>query len=81
MKTKEMASIISKSLVMDDETFRMVDKNRVEEIANYLLACGVTLPVRCKDCKWFNPEFNVCEFWHGARHPLHYCAEGRNKNE
>ena len=35
--------------------------------------------VRCKNCKWYNPEFEVCEFWHGARHPEHFCGEGERK--
>ena len=48
----------------------------LEAVADYLLDNGVTIPVRCAKCKHYNNEFGVCEFWHGARRPEHYCGEG-----
>lgn len=32
--------------------------------------------VRCKDCGWYDPECEKCNFWSGVRHPEHYCGEG-----
>ena len=37
--------------------------------------------VRCKDCKWYNEPGEHCRFWHGIRHPEHYCGEGERKTE
>lgn len=35
--------------------------------------------VRCGKCKWYDPECEYCQFWHGVRHPGHYCGEGEKK--
>lgn len=35
--------------------------------------------VRCKDCKQYNELSEVCSFWHGVRHPEHYCGEGEKR--
>jgi hypothetical protein len=32
----------------------------IEEIADHLIANGVTIPVRCKDCKHWKNEINGC---------------------
>ena len=32
--------------------------------------------VRCGKCKWYDPDSEYCQFWHGVRHPGHYCGEG-----
>ena len=36
--------------------------------------------VRCGKCKWFDPESDYCQFWHGLRNPGHYCREGERKD-
>ena len=36
--------------------------------------------VLCKDCKWYNELSERCNFWHGVRHPEHYCGEGERKS-
>ena len=37
--------------------------------------------VRCGKCKHFDPDSWCCKFWHGTRHPGHYCGEGERKNQ
>ena len=37
--------------------------------------------VRCIKCKWWDPVSDYCQFWHGVRHPAHYCGEGDRKIE
>lgn len=32
--------------------------------------------VRCKDCRYYNPDGEYCGFWGECRHPEHYCGEG-----
>jgi hypothetical protein len=32
--------------------------------------------VRCKDCRYYNPDGEYCGFWGACRHPEHYCEEG-----
>ena len=36
--------------------------------------------VRCGKCKWWDPDSEYCQFWHGLRHPGHYCGEGVKKD-
>ena len=40
----------------------------------------VVRAVRCIKCKWYDPDSEYCQFWHGVRHPGHYCGEGDKKN-
>lgn len=47
-----------------------------ERIADYLLANGVTIPVRCKDCRYYNDDGEYCGMWGEVRHPEHFCDEG-----
>ena len=35
--------------------------------------------VRCGKCKHWDPDSEYCQFWHGVRHPGHYCGEGEKK--
>ena len=35
--------------------------------------------VRCGKCKWYDPDSGYCQFWHGVRHPGHFCGEGVKK--
>lgn len=52
-------------------------------IADYLMENGVKVDsepvVRCGKCKWWDPDSEYCQFWHGLRHPEHYCGEGDKK--
>lgn len=43
---------------------------------DHLLSNNVVPVVRCIKCKWYDPESEYCQFWHGVRHPGHYCGEG-----
>ena len=42
-------------------------------------ADDVVAVVRCGKCKWWDPDSEYCQFWHGVRHPGHYCGEGERK--
>ena len=41
---------------------------------------AMTSIVRCKDCKKYNADSEFCNFWHGVRHPEHYCGEGERSD-
>jgi hypothetical protein len=44
-------------------------------------APDVARVVRCGKCRYWDSYSGCCEFWHGVRHPAHYCGEGeRNTN-
>ena len=36
--------------------------------------------VLCAKCKWWDTDSEYCQFWHGVRHPGHYCGEGDRKD-
>ena len=43
-------------------------------------APDVVLVVRCCKCKSYDHGSGYCRFWHGVRHPGHYCGEGEKKD-
>lgn len=53
------------------------DKDR----AFWVQDLDVVKVVRCGKCKWYDPDSEYCQFWHGVRHPGHFCGEGARKNE
>jgi hypothetical protein len=48
--------------------------------ASMLINNDVVPVVRCGKCKWYDPDSEYCQFWHGCRHPGHYCGEGEKKD-
>lgn len=46
-------------------------------------ATEVELVVRCKDCRKYDTETQCCKFWpdEGYRHPDHFCAEGKRRDD
>lgn len=51
-------------------------------IANKLVDNGVTIPVRCKNCKNWNAcgdGCGWCEAWEGMRYQDNYCNYGERK--
>lgn len=55
------------------------DKGFIQKIADHLIANGVTIPVRCKDCRYYNDDGEYCGMWGEVRHPEHFCDEGARK--
>lgn len=55
------------------------DKGFIEKIADHLIANGVTIPVRCKECKYYMTIHCTCDGccisddW--------YCADGERKDK
>jgi hypothetical protein len=43
-------------------------------------APDVVRVVRCAKCKYWDLDSEYCQFWHGVRHPGHYCGEGEKKD-
>lgn len=37
--------------------------------------------VRCNECRWYLPECECCQFWHGRRHKDHFCSEGERRTD
>ena len=44
-------------------------------------AVDIVEAVRCGKCKYWDPDSEYCQFWHGLRHPGHYCGEGVKKGD
>lgn len=49
-------------------------------VADHLISNGVTIPVRCKDCRFYNDDGEYCGMWGEVRHPEHFCAEGERED-
>lgn len=59
--------------------------SKVESTADYLLANGATVPVRCKDCKYFTVDTfkqTMCNrtFTMFEMKPDDYCSYGERKD-
>lgn len=57
-----------------------LDADPAEVVADYLLDNGVIIPVRCKNCRHYNPDGGYCGFWGECRHPEHYCEDGERED-
>ena len=44
-------------------------------------APDVVRVVRCINCRFYDPNYGYCLFWHGARPAGHYCKEGERPND
>lgn len=54
-----------------------------EEIADYLLTNGVTIPVRCKDCRYCMSDIHGLWCFNDYEHNLQpddFCSRGERKN-
>lgn len=58
-----------------------VSSHTAGELADYLMDKGVTIPVRCKDCRYYNDDGEYCGMWGEVRHPEHFCDEGASENK
>ena len=79
--------IIEKTGAVSRETFNIAIKEKDMALA-YIEAHGIKIgckapdvvrAVRCAKCKWYDLDSEYCQFWHGVRHPGHYCGEGERK--
>lgn len=56
----------------------------VEELADYLLAAGMTLTTKCKECKCYDPGFvrpylGWCSNWEACVRESGYCHHGERR--
>ena len=53
-----------------------------EKIADHLIANGVTIPVRCKDCEYTCPGTSgiVCTMWGAGTEPDGWCHKAERKD-
>ena len=58
-----------------------VSSHTAKELADYLITNGVTIPVRCKECRYYNEDGEYCGMWGEVRHSEHYCDEGVRENK
>lgn len=47
-----------------------------KDTAELMVSRDVVPVVRCKKCRYYNPDGEYCGFWGACRHPEHYCGEG-----
>lgn len=79
--------ILMKAGVVSQELHKAVIKERDTAFAyieDHGIKFGSKAPdvvraVRCGKCKHWDPDSEYCQFWHGVRHPGHYCGEGEKK--
>ena len=54
-------------------------KNYVRYQLMSMTTANVVPVVRCKDCRFYDPEWKFCQHQMTERSPDYYCASGRNK--
>ena len=80
--------IILKSGVVPMEVHKVVMAERdvaIAQLEDHGIQFGAKAPdvvrvVRCGKCRYWDSYSGCCEFFHGVRHPAHYCGEGRVEN-
>ena len=65
----------------DYEIYGMRLPNTVsnDDVADHLIANGVTIPVRCKDCTEWDERNQECGHWYGF-HENDFCSYGERKD-
>ena len=77
------------------QAYSLDTKEDCEELADYLISKGVTIPVRCGECRYaehlLNAEgtpYELCnindetaEYTNNVRHPNGFCSYGEMKEE
>lgn len=81
---KKAKTIVMNAGVVSAENHKAVIKER--DMAMAYVPPGRKAPdvvrvVRCVKCKWYDPDSEYCQFWHGVRHPGHYCGEGEKNDD
>lgn len=75
-----MAKLIYADTVVDSlsELILLSDheKKLSASFVEQCMAVDAVEVVRCGKCKWWDSDSEYCQFWHGVRHPGHYCGEG-----
>ena len=61
--TRMKTAFASGTMGFDD--FEEFDDDTIADIVDYLIAKGVTIPVRCKDCKHYKPQRQSAH-WEGS---------------
>ena len=80
--------IVEKNDFVSTELYKAVVTERnlaIKQLEAHGFMNGIKKPdvvsvVRCGKCKWFDTDSEYCQFWHGVRHPGHYCGEGEKNN-
>lgn len=86
-REEEMTELLTELLEVSSWRIRMIPSNVVEEIAGFLLAHGVVIPVRCEECKHFfkynchadNMRMNMCKMGVGTDGEDFFCPIGERK--
>jgi hypothetical protein len=76
------------------KTYDHEDENEIPSIVDYLMSKGVTIPVRCGECKQWNPSnaragntaedmqaIGGCEYSKYLRREKDFCSYGERKEE
>jgi hypothetical protein len=77
---------ITESVLGEEATPKMqMGRIFAENLADHLIANGVTIPVLCKDCKHFIKEEHGCDH-HGYFFPVHvvendFCSYGERRTD
>jgi hypothetical protein len=53
-----------------------ISSHTAKEVADHLIANGVTIPLRCNKCRYYSEDGEYCGMWGERRHPEHFCDEG-----
>ena len=84
---EELIELLKEAMVLSDGICRIVGNTQAVAIGHYLFANGVTIPVRCKDCKKrYKPnECPMCILVYGEQHDFTqengYCDRGERRTD
>jgi hypothetical protein len=80
---EKMIELLKEAMVLSDGICRIVGNTQAVAIGHYLFANGVTIPVRCKDCKWvYRDKYSGVYFCHERQvRSEHFCSYGERRTD
>lgn len=76
---EKLIGLLREAINLHDGICRVIGRKRVEEVADYLLAHGVTIPVRCKNC-WKSAD-GLCSYQLKNVPGKDFCGDGERKDK
>ena len=64
--------------LLSDELYWLLTPMAISSIADYLIAAGVTMPVRCRDCK-IKEHCRTTTVWANPPSDDWFCADGKRR--
>ena len=87
---EKLIGLLKEAMVLSDGICRIVGNTQAVAIGHYLFAHGVTIPVRCEECRYNEDCIRRIQFWGrdsvlelntSEYHPIDSCSYGERRTD